>query len=83
MLILLGNLAREQAARVKATWKAVINLVLQRLGGKADLKSIYDEVARAAPEKIAENPSWKAKCRQVLNSTGRFTSTERGVWQFA
>ena len=83
LIVLLGKVAREQAERVKATWKAVINLVLQRLGGKANLTSIYDEVARAAPEKIAQNPSWQAKVRQVLNSTERFASNERGVWQFA
>ena len=61
LIVLLGKVAREQAERVKATWRAVINLVLQRLGGKANLSSIYDEVARAAPEKIAQNPSWQAK----------------------
>lgn len=84
LIVLLGKVAREQAERVRATWKAVINLVLQRLGGKANLKAIYDEVARAAPEKIAQNPSWQAKVRQVLNSTtDRFASSERGVWQFA
>lgn len=83
LIVLLGTVAREQAERVKATWKAVINLVLQRLGGKADLSEIYNEVARAAPEKIAQNPSWRAKVRQILNSTGRFVSSERGVWQFA
>ena len=76
-------MAREQAERVKSTWKSVINLVLQRLGGKAELKEIYSEVARAAPEKIAQNPSWHAKVRQVLNSTDRFMSNERGIWQFA
>lgn len=83
LIVLLGKVAREQAERVKATWRAVINLVLQRLGGKANLSSIYNEVARAAPEKIAQNPSWQAKVRQVLNSTERFASSERGVWQFA
>ena len=83
LIVLLGTVAREQAERVKATWKSVINLVLQRLGGKADLSEIYNEVARAAPEKIAQNPSWRAKVRQILNSTGRFASSERGVWQFA
>lgn len=83
LIVLLGKMAREQAERVKSTWKSVINLVLQRLGGKAELKEIYSEVARAAPEKIAQNPSWHAKVRQVLNSTDRFMSNERGIWQFA
>lgn len=83
VLVMLGNIAREQAARLKETWKSVINLVLQRLGGKASLKEIYEEVAAAAPDKCVQNPSWQAKVRQVLNSTDRYTSSERGVWQFA
>lgn len=83
VLVMLGAIAREQAERLKGTWRSVIGLVMQRLGGKAQLSDIYAEVARAAPEKCASNPSWQAKVRQVLNSTGRFTSSERGVWQFA
>lgn len=83
VLVLLSNIAKEQAARVRGTWKAIVNLVLQRLGGKADLKAIYAEVARAAPERISQSEHWQAKVRQILNSTGRFKSSERGVWQFA
>ncbi|QXW20350.1 hypothetical protein KXJ72_17440 (plasmid) [Comamonas aquatica] len=83
VLVMLGNIAREQAERLKGTWRSVIGLVLQRLGGKASLQEIYAEVATAAPEKCVQNPSWQAKVRQVLNSTGSFASSERGVWQFA
>lgn len=76
-------MAKEHSQRLKSTWKAVVNLVVQRLGGKASLSEIYDEVARAAPERLATNDNWKAKVRQVLNSTGDYVPVERGVWAFA
>lgn len=83
VIVLLSKMAKEQAQRLKSTWKAVVNLVVQRLGGKASLSEIYDEVARAAPERLASNDNWKAKVRQVLNSTGDYVPVERGVWAFA
>lgn len=83
ILVLLGSIAREQHARLTGTWKSIVGLVMQRLGGKAGLDQIYQEVSRAAPQKLAENPNWKAKIRQVLNSTGLFRSSERGVWILA
>lgn len=83
ILVLLGNIAKEQQARLTGTWKSIVGLVMQRLGGKAELDQIYHEVSRSAPQKLAENPNWKAKIRQVLNSTGLFCSSERGVWMLA
>lgn len=83
ILVLLGNIAKEQQARLTGTWKSIVGLVMQRLGGKAELDQIYHEVSRAAPQKLAENQNWKAKIRQVLNSTGLFRSSERGVWMLA
>ncbi|HQT51024.1 MULTISPECIES: hypothetical protein [unclassified Acidovorax] len=83
ILMLLGAMAKEQYARLTGTWKSIVGLVMQRLGGKANLDQIYHEVSRAAPNKLAENPNWKAKIRQVLNSTSLFRSSERGVWMLA
>ncbi len=83
LLVLLGTMAREQHSRLTGTWKSIVGLVMQRLRGKASLDQIYLEVSRAAPQKLADNPNWKAKVRQVLNSTGLFTSPERGVWMLA
>jgi len=80
LLVLLGSMAREQHSRLTGTWKSIVGLVMQRLRGKASLDQIYQEVSRAAPQKIADNPNWKAKVRQILNSTGLFSSPERGVW---
>lgn len=80
---LLGVLANEQAARLRGTWRAVIRNVMIALGGAARLDAIYDQVASGCPEKVKENPNWKAKVRQILNSTGEYTSSERGVWALA
>ena len=54
------------------------------LGGKAELGSIYEKMAVAAPEKVASNPSWMAKVRQTLNANETlFKSDQRGVWALA
>jgi hypothetical protein len=80
----LGAMARQQSARLTSVWRVVVHLVLQSLGGKADLTTIYSKVAEAAPERLASNPNWKAKVRQVLNQNrDQFASTERGVWSLA
>ena len=83
IMVLLNTMAREQHSRVTGTWKSIVGVVLQRLGGKANLSEIYQEVGRAAPDKLKANPNWEAKIRQTLNSNGLFASTERGVWALA
>ena len=83
VMVMLSNMAREQHARITGTWKSIVGLVLQRLGGKANLAEIYQEVSRAAPEKLKTNPNWEAKVRQTLNSNMLFASSERGVWALA
>lgn len=84
VLMLLGNLAREQYARLTGTWKNIVRSVLMQLGGKADLSSIYDNVAKGAPDKLLQNPHWRDKIRQTLNQNrALFKSDERGVWAVA
>lgn len=84
MLSLLWGMAREQHARLTGTWKSIVRLVMVNLNGAASLDQIYAEVAHAAPDKLAANPNWKAKVRQILNTgEGVFASTERGHWQLA
>ena len=80
---LLGILANEQAARLRGTWRSVIRNVMTDLGGRAALEEVYAEIARGCPDKIQQNAHWKDKVRQVLNSTGDYTSSQRGVWCFA
>ncbi|SER34881.1 hypothetical protein [Giesbergeria anulus] len=77
----LSIMARQQSARLASTWKALVRMVLMALGGKADLATIYTKVAENAPERLANNPNWKAKVRQVLNQNSEyFASCQRGIW---
>lgn len=84
ILVLLGDIARQQYARLSGTWKNIVKLVLSQLGGKADLATLYQAVAKAAPDKLASNDNWQAKIRQTLNQNrSEFTSSELGVWALA
>lgn len=83
-LVLMWEMAKQQHARITGTWKSILRIVMMNLGNAAPLSRIYDEVAEAAPEKLAANPNFQAKVRQVLNSNPElFASSERGVWQLA
>ncbi len=80
----LSVMARQQSARLASTWKALVRTVLMALGGAADLATIYAKVSEHAPERLASNPNWKAKVRQVLNQhSDQFASCERGIWALA
>ena len=80
----LSIMAHQQSARLASTWKSLVRTVLMALGGTADLATIYEKVSENAPERLANNPNWKAKVRQVLNQhSDHFASCERGVWALA
>lgn len=84
VLVVLDALARQQYARLTGTWKNIVKTVLSQLGGEADLGSLYDAVAKSAPEKLAQSNTWKDKIRQVLNQNPQmFRPVERGVWAIA
>ena len=80
---LLSTLAKEQGARLRGTWRSVIRLTMIALGGKADLTTLYGSIAANCPEHVKNNDNWKAKVRQVLNSTGDYQPVERGIWAIA
>jgi hypothetical protein len=80
----LASMAKQQSARLASTWKAIVRTVLISLGGKAPLGDIYEKVAKNAPERLATNPNWKAKIRQVLNQNlDLFAPVDHGVWSLA
>ena len=83
MLILLSDMARSAHDRLQGTWKNIVKLVLVHLGGSSELARIYEAVMESAPSRMAQNPNWKAKVRQVLNSNTEFASSERGIWSLA
>lgn len=84
MLVMLGDLARQQYARLTGTWKNIVKTVLVQLGGTAKLTDIYDAVSAAAPSKLANSNTWREKVRQVLNQHPEmFAPVERGTWRIA
>ena len=48
----------------KLTWKNVVLSSLEKLGGKAELKKLYQQIK--GHKKTKSNRYWKAKIRQVL-----------------
>lgn len=84
LLIILGDLARAQYARLTGTWKNIVCATLVRLGGEAALKSVYESIAQSAPDRIAANANWREKVRQTLNQNASlFKPVARGVWAVA
>lgn len=62
-----------------ATWKDVVYAVMQKLGGKATLSEIYQEIN--GHKKCENNPHWKEKIRQILQQYSCFYSQKQGVWE--
>lgn len=60
------------------TWRSVVTLALQELGGKAHVREIY---AVVEPKKPSGNRWWKEKIRQTLQRYCQ--SPEKGVWALA
>lgn len=80
----LSTMTCQQKARLVSTWKAIVRTVLMSLGGHAHLTDIYAKVAENAPERLATNPNWQAKVRQVLNQNIEyFKPVDRGIWSLA
>ena len=80
----LSAMAVQQRNRLVSTWKALVRNVLISLGGIASLSEIYQKVSENAPERLACNPNWKAKVRQVLNQNLQdFEPVDRGIWKMA
>lgn len=67
-------LARGEAG----TWRAVVNLALDSLGGRATLAQIYAEVEGIRP---SANKFWREKVRQVLQRHA--VRSGPGEWQLA
>lgn len=80
----LAMMAKQQGARLTSTWKTIVRSVLMSLGGTASLAEIYAKVSENASQRLASNPNWQAKVRQVLNQNlDLFAPKERGVWSLA
>lgn len=61
------------------TWKDLVADVLESLGGKSDLSSIYNKLDGF--KKIENNTNWKAKVRQTLQVNPKlFRNISKGKW---
>jgi len=84
VLVLLGDIARQQQSRLTGTWKSIVRTVLMQLGGTVDLTQLYETVAQAAPERLALNGTWREKVRQTLSrNPALFRPMGNGVWSLA
>ena len=76
----LREVATQAQARLTGTWRNVVTQCLLQMGGTADLTSLYSYVEKST-YKVGENPHWRDKIRQILNSNPQhFKPVERGVW---
>jgi hypothetical protein len=64
-------------------WRSIVRAALESLGGRADLRDIYQQVEAHARVKQAEarNTDWQAIIRRVLQES--CTPVERGTWALA
>ncbi|WP_083221903.1 hypothetical protein [Dehalobacter sp. TeCB1] len=63
------------------TWRDVVHAALEKLGGKATLSALYNEVQ--GHSKCSVNVFWREKVRQVLQIYKDFTNDEKGKWSFS
>lgn len=77
----LATVATEQMSRIRTAWRAIVRAAMMALGGTATTQQLYDRVAQDAPDRLQQNPNWKAKIRQVLQTYEDFSPVDRGIWQ--
>lgn len=65
----------------KATWGALVEHALRRLGGEAELPAIYQVIEETASDKKTLKPNWQATVRRELQERAR--PVERGRWALA
>lgn len=64
------------------TWKDLVADILEYLGGKSELNTIYKSLDGF--KKTANNENWKAKVRQTLQIHPKiFKNIDRGIWSLA
>jgi hypothetical protein len=69
---------KEIKTQIGRTWRSLIRVALMRLGGKAKLDDIYNEIAETAEDRLSANPTWQATIRRTLQQ--HFEAVQRGVW---
>lgn len=64
--------------RTKLSWYTVVLNAIEKLGGKASLQELYNEIGNHAKTKT--NQHWKEKIRQVVQSYKDFQNIDRGIY---
>lgn len=64
---------------VKSSWFSVVLNAMERLGGKASLQELYNEIEGHA--KTSTNQHWKEKIRQIVQTYKDFQNIDRGVYR--
>lgn len=59
----------------KGVWRAVVEAMLETMGGQASLKALYQAIE---PSRPTPNPWWKERVRATLQA--HFVPIKRGVW---
>lgn len=78
---LVKTIELDQRDNKDITWRDVVHAALERLGGRASLSELYEEIKDHA--KCLANIHWKAKIRQVLQLNQDFANTGKGLWAFS
>ncbi len=74
---------RSTKTSASETWKSIVRRALRDLGGTAFLGAIYDRIDGDACAKTRGRKHWRAKVRQVLETSDEFVRAGRGVWSLA
>ncbi len=64
-----------------STWKDIVASVMRNFNRPASLNEIYAEIENH--KKTETNPNWKAKVRQILETSNLFRHVSTGVWAVA
>lgn len=65
-------------AETNLSWRSAVRMTLEELGGKAELKKIYEKLQDFVVTKKHSDP--QAKIRETLQTKPEFYQIERGVW---
>lgn len=78
---LIIRIVEQQEERINTTWAAVVRYSMNILKGEVSLSNIYEYVKNIAPEKIENNPNWKAKIRQTIQKSEDIVRVARGKYK--
>jgi hypothetical protein len=75
------NLSRIIIVGFAPSWKLIIDMVITRLNGEAEVQQIYTVIERNFSHKLAKNKNYREKIRQQLQRY--FIRKKRGVYSNA